>query len=460
MAFIKTGIIPSQQIFVGKKETLDKRAICVFAGTGFFLEDDTYFNELKVLQPGRTYTLHTETKAIVADSPYFKWHYSPVERPLKQIVEEFADLFETILKEQIGERSVILPLSGGLDSRTLAAALHHLGIKTRAFSYAFKGGHDEIAYGEKVAKRCSFPFESYVVGEGYLWNSIDRLAAINKCYSEFTHPRQMAFIDAYAKLGEVFCLGHWGDVLFDNMGVADTLSLDGQVRLLLKKIVKKGGLELAESLWDFWGLEGDFQSYLKTRVRALLLDIDIKQNANAQMRAFKSLYWAPRWTSVNLSVFEEVRPLALPYYDNRMCEFICTVPECYLSGRQIQIEYLKLRMPAIAKLVWQDHRPFNLYTYHYNRFPYNLPYRIAHKLKRSLQQQPYIQRNWELQFLGGANDEYLKARLFDNDTLSQGIPKPIVEEFYNLFKTKNPVYYSHPLSMLLTLSLFFKSLNT
>ena len=26
--------------------------------------------------------------------------------------------------------------------------------------------------------------------EGYLWNKIDYLSDINKCYSEFTHPRQ------------------------------------------------------------------------------------------------------------------------------------------------------------------------------------------------------------------------------------------------------------------------------
>ncbi len=459
MTFIKTDIIPSKQIFVGEKKTLDKRALCVFAATGFFLDDDTYFNELKVLKPAHHYKLDTETGQIISKTPYFKWHYTPKERSLNQIVEEFADVFETIIKDQVGERSVILPLSGGLDSRTQAAALHHLGIKTKAFSYAFQGGHDETSYGKKIARRCNFPFESHVIGEGYLWDSIDRLAEINQCYSEFTHPRQMAFIDDYAKLGDVFSLGHWGDVLFDNMGVADDLALDSQVTLLLKKIIKKGGIELAESLWNFWKLEGDFEPYLKTRIKDLLLEIDIKHNANAQMRAFKSLYWAPQWTSVNLSVFEKVRPITLPYYDNRMCEFICTVPEIYLSGRQIQIAYLKLRMPAIAKLTWQDHRPFNLYTYKYNRVPYNLPYRVINKLKRSLRTKPYIQRNWELQFLGDVNDQKLKERLFDSDAFSQVLPKHIIEEFYTLFKTENTIYYSHPLSMLLTLSLFFKSLR-
>jgi len=139
-----------------------------------------------------------------------------------------------------------------------------------------------------------------------------------------------------------------------------------------------------------------------------LLQINIPQNANAQLRAFKSLFWAPRWTSVNLAIFEEAQPMALPYYDNRMCEFICTVPEKYLSGRQIQIEYIKMRMPALAKITWQEQKPFNLFTYHFNKFPYNFPYRSLDKMKRILAPKKHIQRNWELQFLGKKTMKYYK----------------------------------------------------
>src|SRR5690606_38601732 len=101
-----------------------------------------------------------------------------------------------------------------------------------------------------------------------------------------------------------------------------------------------------------------------------------------------------------------------PYYDNRLCEFICSVPEKYLAGRQIQIEYLKMRNPDLAKISWQSHKPFNLYNYHLNKMPYNLPYRVVDKMKRTLNAKKYIQRNWELQFLGDQNEKHLKKWLF------------------------------------------------
>jgi len=453
---ITTDIIPIHNYFIGDKTNLDLEAICVFAATGFFLDQDSYYKEQKVLRPATRYELNEEGTSVLKSNPYFKWHYSPKERPFNEVVDEFADLFETIIKEHSQGNKMILPLSGGLDSRTQAVALKHLDIDTHAYCYAFKGGHDETLYGKKIAASCDFPFLGFKISDGYLWDIIEPLSDLNNCYSDFTHPRQMAILDAYQTMGDVFSLGHWGDVLFDDMGVPENLSFEDQVEVILKKLVKKGGWNLAEALWQSWQLEGDFKSYLQTRVSKLLKEIDIPESANAQIRAFKSLYWAPRWTSVNLAVFEASKPITVPYYDARICEFICSVPERYLAGRQIQIAYIKKRMPELAKLTWQAQYPFNLYTYQYNKMPWNLPYRVINKLKRLTSKELYIQRNWELQFLGKTNDEALKNWLFETSTFNELVAKDIRQQFYKLFKEEDAVFYSHPVSMLLTLAVFSK----
>jgi hypothetical protein len=159
---------------------------------------------------------------------------------------------------------------------------------------------------------------------------------------------------------------------------------------------------------------------------------------------------------VNLSVFEAAHPIALPYYDDRMCEFICTVPEEYLADRKLQVAYVKQQNPELAKITWQEHRPYNLFTFSKNKPPHNLPYRIGNKLRRELKNKmgkPYMQRNWELQFLGMENDEKLQERLFGQN-LHPFLPKELLARFYNKFKTDDGVTYSHPLSMLLTLAVW------
>lgn len=454
MQKIKTNIIPTQPIFIGNKTNLDYKAICVYSALGFFLEDATFFEAQKALLPAHDYVL--DENKIVSKEAYFKWNYNPIERSFDKVVDEFSELFETIIEDQVRDKKVILPLSGGLDSRTQAVALHHLKKDVTSYSYSFQNGLNESDYGKKIAKTCGFPFSDLTIPNGCLWNRIEKLAQLNGCYSEFTHPRQMAVIEELAKMGDVFSLGHWGDVLFDDMGVPDDLPFESQLDVLYKKVIKKGGLEIANQLWQSWHLEGSFEDYLRERLSSLLRKIDIPESANAQIRAFKSLYWAPRWTSTNLSVFESVEPIALPYYDNRMCEFICSVPEKYLAGRQIQIEYIKRRNPNVAKIEWQQHRPFNLYNYHLNKFPYNLPYRVYGKLSRSINPKKFIQRNWELQFLGKQNENHLEEYFFQNEKMNEVISNEIVIDIYSKFQQKDSVYYSHPLSMLLTLSLFFK----
>jgi hypothetical protein len=442
---IKTSIIPEKLSFYGIKDSFDYEEICCFITTGFFLGSSTWYKGLKVYPPA---TLVSDSGK---PSSWFEWEYKPRDISLKQATEEFADIFENIIKDKLKSKKVILPLSGGLDSRTLASAIRNLKNEVAAYSYHFKNGHNESNYGKEIAKLCGFKFNSFEIRPGYIWNIIDQIRSINDCYSEFTHPRQMANFNQYSKLGDIFCLGHWGDVLFNDMGIPDDLNSSQQLDVILKKITNPGGLELARTLWKDWGCEGSFDAYFKNRVKDLLSRIKINHSANARLRAFKSLYWAHRWTSVNLSFFKAAKPIILPYYNEKICRFICTVPEKLLRGRQIQIEYLKMNAPDLAKVVWEQNRPFNLYNYRYNKLPWNIPYRLKDKSIRVIKHllgRKHIQRNWELQFLGQENQEKLKENLLSKNI----VPEKTILKYLNLFMNENSEKYAHPISMLLAVS--------
>ena len=454
MTTITTPILPVTPTFAkvkGKKE-LHKEAICIFAATGFFLDMDTYWTNEVVLPAGHICTI--DAGGFLIDyKPWFTWHHTPRAISFETALEEFTSLFEQIVKEQTEDKQVILPLSGGLDSRSQAIALKHIGAKVNAYSYEYSQGYAETKIAADIAEVCGFQFEKFTIPKGYLWNELDDLATLNGCYSDFTSPRQMGVYKQLQDKGEVFSLGHWGDVLFDDVGVTANVSTTEQAAVILKKIIKKGGLDLAVSLWEDWELPGTFYNYLLERVVKLLQHINIPEDANAQIRAFKSLYWAPRWTSVNLSVFKAIKPISLPYYDDRMCAFICSLPEAYLANRQLQIAYIKARAPKVAAVTWQDHRPFNLYNYTQNKVPYNLPYRIIQKLMRSFQKsigRHYVQRNWELQFLGEANPIHLRNAL-NNQGDYTVISKTLVAHYHDHFVSNPTPQTAHAVNMLLVI---------
>ena len=135
--------------------------------------------------------------------------------------------------------------------------------------------------------------------------------------------------------------------------------------------------------------------------------------------------------------------------DVKIFMYLPTAKRYYaLNDRSIRLER--------AKITWQENRPFNLYNYKNNKFPYNFPYRVYDKLKRVVSHKYFIQRNWELQFLGKENEIELKNWLFENDNFKTLLNQEITQEFYTKFKNKDSVYFSHDVSMLLTLSLFSK----
>src|SRR5690606_11417647 len=180
------------------------------------------------------------------------------------------------------------------------------------------------------------------------------------------------------------------------------------------------------------------------------------ENVSAKLRAFKTSQWAHRWTTTNLSVFTAAHPITLPYYDDRMLQFICTVPEAFLADRQLQIAHLQ-QNKALASVTWQAQKPFSINSYQYNKTPYNVPYRIVNKFQREFKDmlgRPYIQRNFELQFLGANNQYQLEQHLIAKEFLDW-VPNPLATNVFENFYTKDAVKYSRPFSMLLTLSQWF-----
>ena len=157
MPTIKTPIIPICQQFAktNAPHELDHQAICIFAATGFFLDTDTYWKDKKVL-PAASENILDENGFLIESKPWFQWHYSPRKITFEKALEEYTALFEQIVAEQLQHNKVILPLSGGLDSRTQAIAISKLKSPVTSYSYSFKGGYPESAIAKKNCKSLWF----------------------------------------------------------------------------------------------------------------------------------------------------------------------------------------------------------------------------------------------------------------------------------------------------------------
>lgn len=422
-------------------KNIDFEAVAHWLVTGFFE------NNKKSFIKNFNYKNNLDTK--------FKWFHSPRNITFKSAVNEFGDLFESILTNRIKNEKIILPLSGGLDSRTIAAALKYKK-NVVSYSYQFENGIPETEYADEIAKLYNWEFHRYVIPKGYLWGKIKELSKINNCRVEFTHPRQMAFIDKISKLGNVLISGSMGDLLFDNSSIENNAGKTKQLLYLKKNIFKNSGFRLAKEFWSYWNLDGNLESYMNNILNEHINSMNISNISN-KMRAIKVEYYVKNWTNINMSIFSTFIPTFAPYHDEKMCEFICGLPEEYLNNRKIQIAYLKQKSPELAKIPWQA---YDLNLYQINRFnTYYIPLRLKNYIKRMISHKIFknkkpIIRNWEIQFLEKENIKHLEHWLFDKPNLNLLVPNDIILKYYNKFKNDNQVYYSHAISMLLTLSLW------
>ena len=428
---------------MNSSKRIDFQSISEWIATGFFLGDTSFFFHSKNVKS--------------EFGPNFDWYYSPRNISFNTAVDEFSDLIESLVAKNTIGKKVILPISGGLDSRTLATSLkNNRNIST--YSYEFENGISETKYANKIAKIYNWDFKDFIIPKGYLWDIIDILSNINLCQVEFTHPRQMAVMNQISELGDIILSGQWGDVLFDSPEIKDEASIKEETNFIIKKIAKPGGIELSKMLWDYWDLDGDFYINFFNKIKDLIQDINIPF-PSSRARAFKSIHWANRWANSNLKIFAKYKEVYTPYYDNEMCDFICTIPEKFLSKRKIKIEYIKRKSPELARVPWQGY-DLDLYNYKYfnSIFFYKRVFRYTKRIinQKLLKSKSPIERNWELQFLGSKNEKFLKRWLFEVPELNDLVPKNIVESFYQKFKKNDRIKYSHPISMLLTLSVWCK----
>ena len=85
------------------------------------------------------------------------WYYDPRNISFDDAVEEFTHIFENLISSNLKNKKIILPLSGGLDSRTLASALRNSD-NVSAYSYEFLGGIKETKYAKKICEEMGWPF--------------------------------------------------------------------------------------------------------------------------------------------------------------------------------------------------------------------------------------------------------------------------------------------------------------
>lgn len=389
---------------------LDWEGIAALFSFGFFLDDRTHFADVRILLPHSIYRISPIGELLERRS-YWDWHHMvEPKRSFDETVEAYDGLLKQAMRRCTAGGLVALPLSGGLDSRSLAAVLPD-SAETTAYSYGYSRDSVELAIASRIAQKRGLPFSSHVI-RPYLFERLAEITrALHGC-QDVNAARQMSVNDWVRGRADAVLTGLWGDVWCDQAGLADGLPAGTTLTAHAFHKLQKTGRE--------WLLDNvvapcigpDRASQLLTdSMTAGLSEYSSITDLDFRMKAYKTSSWGFRWSNASLRGFEIGATPRAPYYDTDLVDFFCTVPTSILRDRRLQVEHLKRYAPDLARIRWQKAEA-NLYHARYGYW-LSLPRRAVNKALRTVTHRRLLQRNWEVQFLCREGREGLQACLLE-----------------------------------------------
>ena len=418
---------------------------------GFFAADRTHFEDVRLLRPATHYVFERNGRLAQQDR-YWQWSHQPnLTRSYDDTVAEFAALFELIMAEQTRDGRIGLPISGGLDSRSTVAALQTHSAQIWPFSYGYSADSVETHIARQIAEVRNLPFTAFTI-QPYLFEQLPQILDSVESFQDVTQCRQAAIVEELRHETDALIAAHMGDLWLDTAGLEsrkDGMDETAVAHFALKKVKKQGREWLINHLCQ--PQLGQIQAKIitDTAIQTELAKLQHITDPDFRVKAFKIEQWVWRWTNASLRMYQAGTFPRLPFYDTRLADFFCTVPTHFLTGRQLQIDYLKRAAPDLARITWQAY-DVNLFQFqHFNSW--QLPKRIAKKARRMLTQQKVLQRNWEVQFLspsgyGHLRSHLLRSGLHLHEFIAPQTIKKLLETFYAQPNGAN----GYTVSMLLT----------
>jgi hypothetical protein len=443
---------------------LDWCGLAGFFAFGFFPQDRTYFDDVKILRPASHYVFDAHGRSLRKARYWQWWHQPNGKRSYSDTVSEFGEIFGQVINDETQVGRVALPISGGLDSRSTVAALnghgHSMSSEDRlwSYSYGYSANSIETTIARRLAEVQNLPFQSFTI-KPYLFDKMDLVLASVEGFQDVTQCRQAAIVQEIGQKADHLIAAHWGDVWLDDMGFADDMQSarrDEQIgQHAMRRIAKGGRHWLLEHLCRPQ-LSADLDDSLRAMVDDEIGRVMHIDDPDFRIKAFKTDQWSFRWTAASLRMYQAAVRLRLPFYDTRLSDFFCTVPTKYVAKRQLQIDYLKRFAPALARVTWQAYDTNLFWHRHFNSWL--LPKRALKKIGRLVARKQRPQRNWEVQFLSKAGRAGLTRWLLDAGLkLHEFVPmrevKALLDNFYAApFKEKR----GYTVSMLLTFSVWLE----
>jgi len=333
----------------GCRESADLTACSEFLLAGYVTGKDTLFEDIKQLQAGEF--MHWSRGQLTVRR-YYSYPSDEVweDRPESDLIEELDAVHKEVFGRIIGSlegRAVMVPLSGGLDSRLVVAMLRRLKYDNVSCFAFGKAGHWEVETSRRVAQKlcCKWMYFPYNHAKWKNWfGSKEYEEYFGRVNNFFSLPPLLEWpsvlqISKEARKDLIFMPGHTGDYisgghllyLFEG---GFELSTDHLFRAILQRHF---------TLWSYENLLRDCFPQIRAK---MMKNLHLGSPLSGQVLAAAYERWEWRERQAKYIV-NHVRSYEcygfdwrIPLWDPALMDFWSRVPLKWKTGKKLYRSYL------------------------------------------------------------------------------------------------------------------------
>jgi asparagine synthase (glutamine-hydrolysing) len=341
----------------GFDRTIDQRGLLDFLVAGHFFDERTFFADLALVPPASV--LVWERGRLVVER-YWDYRFGAADRAgaPRGSADDYADGYASRLGTAVRRRArdeVCLPLTGGLDTRSLAGFLHRVAPDARVVTHTLGHEHSwDVRFARAIAEELGWPHTLVPVEPSFIADHGDAGISVlegNGSCSTFWIMAELSFLD------EVRPAVTWSGFLGCCMSGSN----------LPRKLPPATGKAAVDALWNY-----KFTGNFGAQDLATLLRPEVYANAAAEpYESIRRCFAAPdtddvldRWMYVDLrqrmrrlsAVHRDVLAVSSrvmePFVDNDFMDFALSLPRRGLVNPD-QVLYRRMvtrSLPHLARV--------------------------------------------------------------------------------------------------------------
>jgi asparagine synthase (glutamine-hydrolysing) len=353
----ESGIVISENAHKIKEalnlKQYDETKVDEFLTSGFIIGDETFYSEIKQIEAG-TYIIYDQESGILSKKSYFEYRpdYPTIKSEhilLKKLDSTLDKAFNRLIKFANG-RKIVVPLSGGLDSRLVVSMLKRKKYNNvLCFSYGKKGNTESLK-SKKIAESLGFEW-IFIEYTRKNWRNTFQSKEFKDYFFQMDNLCSLVHIQDFIAVKElkenniipedaIFVPGHTGDFISGGHIPSKYKNSSVTKDELISDIIAKHF-----RVNDFNKLRKKSQERIKNRIVDLINIHDDKVITNIYASSLYELFdWRERQTkhvinSVRIYDYYNMQWF-LPLWDNEVIEFWLTISIVDKIDKKLYKKYL------------------------------------------------------------------------------------------------------------------------